>query len=47
LAIAWLTVLWLARYKIERVYFAPFLFVGLLASLYVVRLRPAGFTFGI
>jgi prepilin signal peptidase PulO-like enzyme (type II secretory pathway) len=47
LAIVWMTVLWLARYKIERVYFAPFLFVGLLASLYVVRLRPAGFMFGI
>lgn len=39
LAIAWMGVLHLARYKIQRVYFAPFLFFGLLCGIYWLRLR--------
>jgi prepilin signal peptidase PulO-like enzyme (type II secretory pathway) len=34
LAILWMGLSWAARVKITRVYFAPFLFIGLLAGIY-------------
>lgn len=39
LALVWMGCLRFVRYKITRVYFAPFLMLGLLAGIYVLRLR--------
>lgn len=43
LGVFWMGVMALLGYRTTRLYFAPFLFIGLLAGLYVLRLRPAGF----
>lgn len=39
LAVIWIGVTRLARYQVTRVYFAPFLFMGLCAGLWWLRLR--------
>jgi len=39
LALIWIGVARLYHYKLGRVYFAPFLFLGLLAAIYFFRLR--------
>lgn len=39
LALIWLGALRLAHYQTTRVYFTPFLFIGLVVGLYVLRLR--------
>lgn len=39
LAVVWMGIAWMGRYQITRVYFAPFLFIGLAAGLYWLRLR--------
>jgi prepilin signal peptidase PulO-like enzyme (type II secretory pathway) len=39
LALIWIGAAWASKYKLQRVYFAPFLFLGLLASIYLLRLR--------
>ncbi len=39
LAIVWIGLTRVTRHKIARVYFAPFLFIGLIAGLYWLRLR--------
>lgn len=39
LAVLWMGGLRLTRAQVSRVYFAPFLFIGLLAGLYWLRLR--------
>lgn len=39
LAVAWMGTARMAHYKITRVFFAPFLFIGLCAGLYWLRLR--------
>jgi hypothetical protein len=39
LAVAWMGALRLARYQLTRIYFAPFLFLGLMTGIYWVRLR--------
>ncbi|MFY9289065.1 MAG: hypothetical protein WAO98_11260 [Alphaproteobacteria bacterium] len=39
LALVWMGVMKIARCEITRVYFAPFLFIGLLAGIYWLRLK--------
>lgn len=39
LGLAWLGIARLARHPIRRVHFAPFLFVGLIAGIWFLRLR--------
>lgn len=39
LAIVWLSLAWIVRHPINRVYFAPFLFIGLIAALWWFRTR--------
>ena len=39
LALIWLALLRLAKYEVTRVYFTPFLFLGLLVGIWWVRLR--------
>jgi prepilin signal peptidase PulO-like enzyme (type II secretory pathway) len=41
---AWLALIWIGaarvtRYKLQRIYFAPFLFLGLTTAIYLLRLR--------
>ncbi|MDX2027872.1 MAG: prepilin peptidase [Alphaproteobacteria bacterium] len=47
LAVLWMGSLSLVRYKITRVYFAPFLLLGLMAGIYWLRLKnfSVSFTF--
>lgn len=39
IALIWMALAWIARRKITRVYLAPFLFAGLLAGIWWLRLR--------
>lgn len=39
LAVLWMGFMRISGYRITRVYFAPFLFIGLLAGIYWLRLR--------
>ncbi len=39
LALVWIGASWACKYKLQRVYFAPFLFLGLIAAIYLLRLR--------
>ncbi len=39
LAVVWMGGARLARYKVDNVYFGPFLFIGLLVGIYWLRLR--------